>query len=264
MKTSQLSEIWIYPVKSLGGISIPSARVMPKGLQYDRRWMLVDTEGKFLTQRQYPVFSKFKTAIEGDQLLIRYLVDRLSIDIKEENKTCLDVRIWDDVVQAYEVSPFHSQWFSDRIGTDCKLVYFPENNPRAVDPRYSIHDDHTSLSDAYPFLLIGQASLDELNKRLAIPLPIDRFRPNFVFTGGHPHEEDDWKNFTIGDGKFSAVKPCARCIIPTINQDTGEKGVEPLKTLAAYRSRNNKIYFGQNVISLSAHTVSVGDLITVL
>jgi uncharacterized protein YcbX len=264
MKRSQLSQIWIYPVKSLGGISLDFAKVMPKGLQYDRRWMLVDSTGMFLTQRQFPMLSKFKTSIDSDNLIIQHDGDRLVVGLHDKGEmTLAKSQIWDDIVTTQEVSAHHSNWFSERIGIDCKLVFFPEENPRAVDPKYKVNDDHTSLSDAYPLLIIGQASLDDLNQRLPKPVPINRFRPNFVFTGGEPFEEDNWRNFKIGSNQFVGVKPCSRCTMTTVDHETGERGTEPLKTLSTYRTRNNKVYFGQNAIATKANVVSVGDLITI-
>lgn len=264
MKRSQLSQIWIYPVKSLGGISLQNAKVLPKGLQYDRRWMLVDNAGKFLTQREFPLLSQFKTRIDRDTLIIQHHDDHLVVlPGQSEGEMLAQTQIWDDIVSTKEVSAEHSKWFSDRVGSDCKLVLFPEENPRAVDPDYKVNDDHTSLSDAYPFLIIGQASLDDLNSRLSEPVPINRFRPNFVFTDGTPYEEDTWRNFSIGENQFVGVKLCSRCIMTTVNHKTGERGTEPLKTLSTYRSKNNKVYFGQNAIALKADVVSVGDLISV-
>ena len=124
--------------------------------------------------------------------------------------------------------------------------------------------EQVSLADAYPFLIIGQSSLDELNKKLDLPMTMTRFRPNFVFTSGLANEEDSWKNFKIGGVLFEGVKPCARCVLTTVNPDTGEKGLEPLKTLAVYRKQNGKVNFGENVIARSNGEIKIGDLIEVL
>jgi uncharacterized protein len=261
MPELKLSQIWIYPVKSLGGISLTSSKVMPKGLQYDRRWMLVDSDGKFLTQRVHPTMALFKLTFDNDRLLIRYQGKSLHLTPGEKLSDSMRVTIWDDVVSAYEVNISYSEWFSQILGFPCKLVFFPEQNERQVDPVYKVNDEHVSLADAYPFLIIGQASLDDLNNRLSSPVPMNRFRPNFVFTGGSAYEEDGWRNFTIGETNFIGVKPCARCVLTTVNQDTAEKGVEPLKTLSTYRKRENKIYFGQNLVALNYDVIKVGDSI---
>jgi uncharacterized protein YcbX len=173
----------------------------------------------------------------------------------------MHVGIWNDMVSVLEVDSMISNWFSRFLGVTCKLVSFPEENPRAVDPAYKVNNEHVSLADAYPFLIIGQSSLNDLNTRLKDPVPMNRFRPNFVFTGGQPYEEDQWKNFTIGKNNFVAVKRCARCTIPTVNQDNGQTSKEPLRTLAGYRSENNKVLFGQNLVCLNEGEIAVSDTI---
>jgi uncharacterized protein len=268
MKELRLSEIWIYPVKSLGGIRLTSAKVMEKGLLHDRRWMLVDGQGTFMTQRIYPQMALFRTAIQGDMISVTKINpanDQPSISFSLTTPALgeqLQSKVWDDEVVVTEVSDRTSQWFTSHLGINCRLVSFPEKNPRPVNPRYKVNDEHVGLADAYPFLIIGQSSLNDLNTRLSDPLPMNRFRPNFVFTGGEPFEEDTWKNFTIGKNRFAGVKLCDRCVLTTVNQDTAEKGAEPLLTLSKYRKKDNKIYFGQNLVALDHMEVSVGDRIT--
>jgi uncharacterized protein YcbX len=201
--------------------------------------------------------------IGSNCLSVKFDNDELEIPFLLHSTDNLELKIWDDVVTGHEVSSMHSKWFSQRLNAKCKLVFFPENNPRLVDSLYAIDNDHTNLSDAYPFLIIGQSSLDNLNEKLQEPVPINRFRPNFLFNGGDAYEEDTWREVTIGNNKFVGVKPCSRCVITTINQTTGEKGVEPLKTLSAYRQRNGKVSFGQNLIARDHNEVNVGDEIKV-
>ena len=267
MKELILSEIWIYPVKSLGGIRLTSAKVMEKGLVYDRRWMLVDEEGAFMTQRVYPQMALFKVSITDDQLTITRKesandTPTISFNVNlSPSGEVIHSQVWDDGVEVIELSAEISRWFTNHLGMRCKLVSFPEAHSRPVDPRYSVNGEEVSLADAYPFLIIGQSSLDDLNARLRNPVPINRFRPNFVFTGGEPFEEDTWREFTIGKNRFVGVKPCSRCVLTTVNQDTAEKGIEPLLTLSTYRKRENKIYFGQNAVALDHGEVAVGDKI---
>jgi uncharacterized protein YcbX len=225
--------------------------------------MLVDENGVFMTQRNHSRLALFKTAIGHDYLTIWFGNDKLEVPFETGSSDNLELKIWDDSVRAFEVSSANSEWFSGRLNTKCKLVFFPEDNPRPVDSLYAVNNDHTSLSDAYPFLIIGQSSLDNLNEKLQEPVPINRFRPNFLFNGGDAYEEDTWREVTIGNNKFVGVKPCGRCVITTINQTTGEKGIEPLKTLATYRQRNGKVYFGQNLIAREHNEVHVGDEIKV-
>lgn len=263
MKNLVLTEIWVYPIKSLGGVRVDRWQVRPKGLAYDRRWMLVDAEGKFMTQRVYPVMALFKVRFEEGGLMVTHGDQSLDIPFGLSEGAGERVVIWDDTVEAREVSRRHSAWFSALLGMECRLVFFPEENARPVDPLYSVQDEHVGLADAYPLLIIGQGSLDDLNTRLDEPVPMNRFRPNLVFTGGDAFEEDTWREFTVGNNRFVAVKPCARCVLTTVNQLTAERGAEPLRTLATYRKRDNKIYFGQNLVSLDAEEISTGMPVTV-
>jgi uncharacterized protein len=263
MKELTLTEIWIYPIKSLGGIRLTASKVMPKGLQYDRRWMLTDESGVFMTQRVHPRLALFKTRLSDTHLTISYKEKSIEVLLNPVSKINQQVTIWDDAVTAFEVDEEVSKWFSDHVGINCKLVYFPEQNARPVDPLYKVNDEHVSLADAYPFLIIGQSTLDDLNHRLAQPVPMNRFRPNFVFTGGDAFEEDTWRNFSIGKTRFVGVKPCARCILPTTDQETAVRSAEPIKTLSIYRKRENKIYFGQNLVALDNDEIKVGDKIKI-
>ena len=262
----KLSEIFIYPIKSLGGISLQQSTVEEKGLKYDRRMMLVDKTGMFLTQRNYPQMALLKTSMDEDFIKV---IDRKSgLEIKifphQTTNEKTNVIIWEDNCSALKVSAEADEFFSDTLRLKCHLVLMPEDEKRVVDRRKKyIKENHiVSFADAYPFLVIGQSSLNDLNKRLLEPLPMNRFRPNFVFTGGDAFEEDNWKDFKIGYVKFKAVKPCARCVITTTNQETAERNEEPLKTLAAYRNFGNKVLFGMNVISNSTGNVFVGDELT--
>jgi uncharacterized protein YcbX len=264
MNALKLSEIWIYPIKSLGGIRLSSSPVVEKGLPYDRRWMLVDERGTFMTQRINPLMALFKLTMNKHDLVVNFKNDSLTIPLRPLLITRPErVTIWDDQVEAHEVDPIFSKWFSEHLDLACRLVHFPENNPRPVDVKYQRSNEQVSLADAYPFLIIGQSSLDDLNSKLEHPVPMNRFRPNFVFTGGTPYEEDTWQTFSIGGGHFAGVKTCSRCVLTTVNQDTAARGTEPLKTLASYRTWNSKVHFGQNLLSIDHHEVHEGDIITV-
>jgi uncharacterized protein YcbX len=224
--------------------------------------MLIDAENTFMTQRVYPEMALFKLSHRPGGFSISYNDESIDLPFQCTNDL-ITAQVWDDTVEVYEVSKFHSDWFSEKLSMHCRLVSFPEENTRPVDPGYSINDDHVSLADGYPLLIIGQSSLDDLNRRMKDPLPVNRFRPNIVFTGGAPYEEDAWKNFRIGQNSFAGVKPCARCVLTTVDQDTGTKGKEPLATLATYRQKDNKIYFGQNLIPLDHTTIATGDEILI-
>lgn len=262
-----LSGLYIYPIKSLGGISVEKATLEEKGLQYDRRWMLVDEEGIFITQRKYFELAMLTVNIIDGRLMISHKTQpdqHISFQLNEENGKSFPVVIWNDTATGVEVSETVSNWFSDFLKFKVRLVKMPVAEKRMVDPRYATNDEVVSFADGYPCLLIGQSALDGLNEKLQIPVRMDRFRPNFVFTGGTPHIEDRFSTFYIGETLFSAVKPCARCVLITIDQQTGEKGQEPLRTLARYRTAGKKILFGQNLLHQHSGTICVGDELKVV
>jgi uncharacterized protein len=256
----QVSELFIYPIKSLGGISLSSALVTDRGFQYDRRWMLIDSNNQFMTQREVAEMALLKVEVEKNELKVTHKEKGDSIAIPfEANGETITVQVWSDRVKGKVVDKKSDDWFSDMLSTPCRLVHMPDQTQRRVDGRYSHNKEITSFSDGYPFLVIGQSSLDDLNNRVAEKLPINRFRPNIVFTGGKPYEEDTLVHFTINDIHFYGVKLCSRCVITTINQDTIKKSKEPLRTLSKYRMKNNKIYFGQNLLHQGEGFITVGD-----
>jgi uncharacterized protein YcbX len=186
---------------------------------------------------------------------------RIAFDLGLVSDQELQVSIWGDQVLARVVSAEVSRWFSDFLQMELDLVVMPESSHRKMDPRYAVQGESVSFADGMPYVMIGQSSLDELNGRLADPVGMDRFRPNLVFSGGEAYAEDQFKKLQIGEVEFQVVKPCARCVLITVNQQMGEKGKEPLATLATYRTVNNKVYFGQNAVALTPGIVRVGDLI---
>ena len=258
-----LSEINIYPIKSLGGISLQSSEVEERGLKYDRRWVLVDESNTFFTQRDFPEMALINVSVENSGLKLKHKTKTfkpLFIPYDFEYSKTDKVVIWDDTVVGEFYNSYIDEWFSDILGIKCHLVKMPESTERVVDKAYA-KNKIVSFADGYPFMIIGQASLDDLNSRMEVPLPMNRFRTNFVFTGGGPYEEDNWKIFKLGDVKFQAVKPCARCVITTTDQDTAERFKEPLLTLSKFRNFNNKVMFGMNLVCESTGMVKVGDII---
>ncbi|MBN8820539.1 MULTISPECIES: MOSC N-terminal beta barrel domain-containing protein [unclassified Spirosoma] len=260
-----ISELYIYPIKSLGGIAVNEVVVEEKGLRYDRRFMLVTPAGEFLTQRANPQMALMDVAIEGDALQVWHRqrpddVLMLPLMVSDPTESML-VTIWDSKdVPAVTVSPEADTWFTNVLGQPCRLVFMPETTHRAVDTEYALNDDAVSFADGYPYLLIGQSSLDYLNTRLATPMSMRRFRPNFIVNGSLPNEEDSWAEFRIGNLNFYGVKPCARCVLTTIDPETGEQGKEPLRTLATYRQWKHKLLFGQNMLVKSTGAAVVGTV----
>ena len=263
-----ISGLYIYPVKSLGGISLDTVELTDRGFRYDRRWLLVDENNQFLTQRKHTQMALLQAAIADDGIEVykkNNPSERIKFPFVTENKPGENVTIWDDVCEAVEVSKEVSQWFTDALAMNCKLMFMPDDSLRNIDPRYALDDnDITSFSDAYPVMLIAKESLDDLNERLDEKLPMNRFRPNLVIEGLEPYEEDLIKHFSVNAIDFFGVKLCSRCVLTTVNQQTGIKGKEPLKTLATYRSLNNNIYFGQNIIYKGKGTIATGDKVIVI
>lgn len=262
-----LSEINIYPIKSLKGISLTEAKIEARGLSFDRRWMLVDEHNKFITQREFPKMATLKVEIHSDHLRVLNGRDKVDVPFEAYGDAKARVTVWGSTVKADVYQPVVSHWFSERLGLKCKLVRMPETTNRIVNPVYAVrkYEDTVSFADGYPFLLIGQASLDDLNSRLAEALPMNRFRPNFVVEGAEPFAEDNWKKIRIGETVFYVVKPCERCIIPTIDQVKGIKGKEPLTTLNTYRNFKGKVLFGQNLIAEKPDaTIRIGDEVEII
>lgn len=241
------------------------ASVLKKGLQYDRRYMLVDQHNQFITQRTVHELALFKLSMAEDGFWVSFKGDQIKLPYTPmATGTTSMVRIWNDTVEASALDQQIDDWFSHKLSFPCRLVYFPEDKDRLVDRNFVSGDEQVSFADGYPYLIIGQSSLDDLNSRLDEPVPMNRFRPNFVFVGGEGFGEDKWNVFTIGDNRFRGVKLCARCTIPTVDQSTGLAGSEPLKTLATFRKDGSKVNFGQNLIPLDFGRISEGDPISVV
>jgi uncharacterized protein len=261
-----VSELYIYPIKSLGGIALNTATLTDRGFEHDRRWMLVDANDRFLSQREVNTMALLKVQLTENGLLVQNSSRpgaELLIPFAPQTSETLTVTVWSNHCRAIRVSDAADAWFTQQLGLPCKLVYMPDSTRRLVDGRYAHDKEITSFSDAFPLLLISQASLDDLNSRLEVPVPMNRFRPNIVFKGGTAFLEDSMKEFEINGITFFGAKPCARCVVTTIDQQTAAKAKEPLKTLSSYRTKNNKIYFGQNLLYQGSGHISIGDTITI-
>lgn len=263
----QISHLFIYPIKSLGGIELQQVNLTDRGFEHDRRWMLVDEQNQFLTQRTFPRMALLRTAIDNNKLIVferDHHNDQLILDLSPTIGEKIKVDIWDDQCEAYHLQTSADLWFSNKLQRNVKLVYMPDASRRPVDKTYALKDDITSFSDGYPVLLVGQSSLDDLNSRLEEKVPMNRFRPNIVFTGGYPYQEDELKYFKINNLDFFGVKPCGRCVMTTINQETATAGKEPLRTLSLYRTSKNKVNFGQNILHADHGIIHVGDQIQLI
>ncbi len=259
-----LSGITMYPIKSCGGIDVTSVELELRGLRYDRRWMVVDENGQFVTQRDFPHMSLVSVRLLSDHLRVDAPgMPPLFVPIEVPSGNNVIVRVWSDVVRAVSAGEEAAAWFSTLLGIPCTLVAMTDNSVRRVDARYARNGELVSFADAFPLLLLSQSSLDDLNARLATPLPMRRFRPNLVVEGCEPFAEDRWKEIRIGNIPFRVVKPCARCVVTTVDTQTGKAGEEPLRTLATFRSVGNKVMFGQNLLHAATGTLHVGDTVVI-
>lgn len=253
----------IYPIKSLGGISVPEAKALAEGFQYDRRWMLVDEEGQFLTQRSNSMMAKFSCKLSGTDLSVHYENDSIDIPLTSDGVTTKKVEVWSGKLEANEVDPVFSSWFSEHLGQTCTLVKMTATTKRTKKLTVAPFSSDLSFADGYPYLILGTGSMDKLNSLAPKVIPINRFRANIELLTVGAHEEDLYGDFELGSAKMRVIKPCARCEVINIDQKTGEAGKEPLKILTKYRKKMNKIYFGANVILLEEGVVKVGDKLAV-
>ncbi|MCK5810080.1 MAG: MOSC domain-containing protein [Cocleimonas sp.] len=259
-----ISALHIYPVKSLAGIALKSSMLDAMGLKHDRRWMLVSPKGDFLSQRKYPQMALIQPKFIDQQLVLTSANQSDLIVSNADAKQTMQVSIWKDSVTAQRIGEKADKWLSKAIGTPCHLVYIPDNEIRPCDPKFSRQGDHTGFADGFPILLISTASLADLNQHLDQPVTMQHFRPNIVIKGCNAFDEDDFKEFSIGDVSMRGVKPCSRCILTTVDPETGKRtGTEPLQTLMRYRKQGSNVNFGQNVIHNSLGSIQVGDSLVV-
>ena len=264
MSTLSLTGLFVYPIKSGGGFAVPSWPVDDFGLRHDRRWMVVDLHGEALTQREHPRLALVRTGIEGGRLRVT-APGRAPLDLPLEPSSTVmtTATVWGDACASAWMGEAAARWFSELLGHACSLVYMPEGTRRPADPDFVPAGVRVSYVDAFPFLLLSEESLADLNARLPAPVPMNRFRPNLVIEGGAPYAEDGLAGFRIGSLELEAVKPCDRCVLTTTDQETGERGPEPLLTQARYRKAGGKVLFGQNVVHRTSGRLTVGEALRV-
>jgi uncharacterized protein YcbX len=265
MASYTLSDIIIYPVKSLAGIYLTHWQVTVTGFLYDRKWMLVDSQGQFLSQRRLPKMALIKTALTANELILSAPdQEDLVLSLTPTAGKIIESTIWHDQCAARSVSQQADEWFSCFLNSDCRLVYLPDDVIRPVDTQYAETTDQVAFSDGFPFLLIAENSLTALNQAMQLNLSMNRFRPNLVIAGCPSYAEDSWREIRIGEIDFRLPKPCSRCAVPTIDPDTAQTGKEPLTTLNRLRKWQNKVYFGQNAIHNQSGTLTIGDNVQIL
>jgi hypothetical protein len=226
--------------------------------------MVVDDQGHFLTQRKLPRMALIHIDLREDCIAISAeSMSELTIPLHTKGAETVRVRIWDDSLDALDAGTDAGSWFSKFLGFRCGLVQMPEKEARFANPKYALQNSPVSFVDAYPVLLMTEASVDDLNGRLQQPVPMNRFRPNVVISGSAAYEEDTWQRVKIGSVSFLVAKPCVRCAVPTVDQNTGVVGKEPIRTLQTYRTFDSKLCFGQNLVHESQGVLRIGDTVSV-
>ena len=263
MNTYVVKELYIYPIKSLAGFRVESAKAEEMGFENDRRWMLIDEKNQFITQRKYPNLSQFYPKMNANTIEISFRDLKHEFSINETLNEPIFSKVWDDVTKVFEVNKVTSKWFSESLGLECKLVKIANNGDRKHNSTKLNTTINVSLADGYPYLLIGSESLEFLNEKLEEKITMERFRPNIVISTEIAHEEDSFGDFQIGKLEFKNAKPCGRCIMINNDPKTAVVKKEPLHTLNMYRKVNNSILFGTNIICLSKGKISVGDTLIV-
>jgi len=278
----RVTSLYVYPVKSCRGIAVDSTAVDARGFVGDRRFLVIDAQDRFLTQRGHPRMALIDVALTAEFLTLAS-AGHSSVTVQLSGirsphsaigTPLPGISIWNDTVTAEDCGEGPAQWLSDFLGLPCRLVRTGSAYSRLVPARKipaSLGDlassqHEVSFADAFPFLVISEESLADLNARLQIPLPMNRFRPNLVVAGGAPYAEDDWSRFRIGDVVFHGATRCGRCVMTTTNQSTAERAQEPLRTLATYRrDEEGTVMFGRNLVHETKRgQVQVGDVVEIL
>ncbi len=255
----KITQLNIYPIKGMAGIAVHEAAIATGGFELDRNWMLVNKDNEFISQRNLPSMALAMVHDRNEFIEISYLGAHISFRKDEVYGIPILTKVWDDFPMAYRVNPEIDLTLSNWFNMEISLVKIIPSS-REVPVGYVNDTYDLSFADGFPYLLIGESSLGNLNEKIAEKVSMNRFRPNLVFSGGEAFVEDTFNEFLIGSTLFKMAKPCARCTVTTINQETAVQGKEPLATLAKYRTFNNKVMFGVNLIALNKNgTIRVGD-----
>ena len=263
----ELSGIYIYPVKSLRGISLTDAPLAEGRLVGDREWLVVDRAGRFMHQRHYRQMTSVNATPAAGGIVL-HAKGLAPLEVHRPPRPIPDdvpivhVRLWRRSAPVTPVSDEADAWLTRALGVECRLMAFVPEAPALSVPAYEVH---SSLQDATPFHLTTEESLADLNARMAVPIPMNRFRPNLVVRGAAPYAEDDWKSLSIGGTTLEWIKPCTRCVATTTDQETGARASgEPLLTLARYRRIGNDVVFGHYLLATTwGDRLRVGDPVTI-
>lgn len=260
-----VSALYIYPIKSCRGLELKAVRLDPLGALYDRRFMLIGEDGRFLSQRELPRMALIEPKLGPTALSVSAPhMPQLKVPMTQRDAKRRRIQLWNLDAEAEDAGETAAAWFSQFLERECRLVRMPEGAGHPVDEHYARSPAYYAFADGFPILLTTDASLADLNGRLQSKVPMNRFRPNVVVRDTEAFAEDTWKRIRIGEVVLDVVKPCSRCTIPGVDQITAQTSKEPIATLAGYRTRDNKVYFGQNCIHVEPGSIRVGDEVEVL
>jgi uncharacterized protein YcbX len=255
----RVTSLHTYPIKGVRAINLDEAIVEARGLQGDRRWMIVDGDGLFRSQRTLPSMACIRAELWPNGItLAAPNMPSLAVEIAPDSPR-ISATVWRSEVPSIDAGDGAAEWLTELLGETSRLVHMPVDSERLCEG-----EDLVSFADGYPILLALTDSLDDLNERMSEPVPMTRFRPNIVVTGGDPWTEDQWEILTIGEVTLENMRPCGRCSVTTVDQDSGQStGVEPLRTLSTFRKVESKVNFGVNLIPRQLGRIQVGDLVTI-
>jgi len=258
-RAGTVAGLYLHPIKACRGVAVDAVELDRRGIRGDRRWMIADAEGRFVSQRERPELSTVRVEVDAETMTLDAPgMTPIARPRATGDGDRVPVRIWEDACEA-TVDPIASEWISTFLGAPCRVVFMPDDVERPVDPGRARPGEIVGFADGFPLLVISRASLDDLNRRLDAPVPMTRFRPSIVVEGCDAYAEDGWERFRVGERAMRGVKRCARCAVTTVDPETGVKGKEPLRTLATYRSVDGKVMFGMNAIHDGGGVVRVGD-----
>lgn len=264
-----VSKLNIYPIKSAAGLSLKAMQLNPMGPECDRRWMIVDSNNVFITQRKFSKMCLLNVNLTSQGLeLSSEGYSPCSVTIPED-RHLIESSVWGSDAHGLDCGDHVAQWLSDFLGKSCRLIYMPDDYQRAVDTNYVKDNEKVAFADGFPLLVTSQSSLDDFNSKLSMSNPgleigMNRFRPNIVISGNDAYAEDEWQIIRIGDIEVSLVKPCSRCIMPSINPASGQKEIAVNQTLQKYRKRGRDTFFGQNAVYSTLGEISLGDEVTII
>lgn len=261
-----VSQLLNYPVKSCKGNQLSEMEIDSFGPKWDRRWMLVDGDGRFVTQQQIAEMGQIGVIVSSDIIRFDYHSEHMELSLIEAQgyKDERLVTVWQDQVKGNRIDHPVNDWISDKLGKKVQLVYMPQETIRQVDLEYAQFGDRVGFADGFPFLILSEASVQFLSEKVGYSLNVRRFRPNIVISGCEAFTEDTWQQIQIGEIVFDLVKPCSRCVIPTIDLNTSQKQPEVMQAMLAYRKQGNKVMMGQNALHRGVGSIRVGEEVKIL